>query len=219
MNYLKSVLALLWLSLLSVFIVVWFQSGIALTDTPEVINKHLQEFGMINAALIYIVIYTLRPLLFFPASILTLTSGLVFGPWLGILFTVIGENFSANFAFLIARWFGRNWVSSKEQGVILEWEAKIQRNGFLTVLIMRLIYLPFDAVNYGCGITSIKQKDFALATVIGIMPGLVTFVLLGGAAAANTENRLLVLAGSLACFIFGLLIARRLRRHQAAPTK
>lgn len=217
MKYLKPVLALLWLSLFSVFAWLWYTSGIALTETPEVINSWLQEFGLINAALIYVVIYTLRPLLFFPASILTLTSGLVFGPWLGILFTIIGENFSANFAFLIARWFGRSWISSKEQGSILEWEERIQRNGFLTVLFMRLIYLPFDAVNYGCGLTSIKQRDYALATLIGIMPGLVTFVLLGGAAAANTENRMLVLGGSFACFLFGLLIAKRLRSQQVNP--
>ncbi len=53
--------------------------------------------------------------------------------------------------------------------------CKIQENGFLTVLIMRLTFLPFDLVGYSSGMCNIKQRDFALATVIGTIPGLLTF--------------------------------------------
>ena len=45
---------------------------------------------------------------------------------------------------------------------------------------MRLTFLPFDLVGYSSGMCNIKQRDFALATVIGTIPGLLTFVFLGG---------------------------------------
>ncbi len=80
---------------------------------------------------------------------------------------------------------------------------------------MRLIYLPFDAVNYGCGLSAIRQRDYALGTFIGIIPGLVAFVLLGGVGAAGVEHRLLILTASAAFFLLGLAIARYL--HRAAP--
>lgn len=201
----------LWAIMLSGVFYLWMQSDIALTQVPDQIHLWLGQWGFANAALLYIVIYTVRPLILFPASLLTIASGLVFGPWYGVLFTIIGENCSANLAFTVARWFGRDWVQSKENSDIKRWEAKLSDNGLVTVLIMRLIYLPFDAVNYGCGLTSMRQRDFALGTFIGIMPGLVSFVLLGGSVASGVDNRLTIIGISVACFFIGLIIAKRIK--------
>ena len=180
---------------------------------PELLHQKLSQFGLLNAAFIYIFIYILRPIILLPATILTMASGLIFGPWLGILFTTIGENFSANFAFLMARWLGRDWVKSHEQDKLLKWEDKLRENGMVTVLIMRLIYIPFDAVNFACGLTSMRQVDYAIGTFIGIIPGMVTFVLLGGSAAAGVENRTAILVGSVICFFSGLVIARIIKKR------
>jgi uncharacterized membrane protein YdjX (TVP38/TMEM64 family) len=75
--------------------------------------------------------------------------------------------------------------------------SKIQENGFLTVLIMRLTFLPFDLVGYSSGMCNIKQRDFTMATVIGTIPGLFTFVLLGG---SFTDFRYLFLAAVFLAF-------------------
>ena len=37
-----------------------------------------------------------------------------------------------------------------------------------------LPFFPFNAVNFGCGLTGIRFRDYVLATAIGIVPG--TFV-------------------------------------------
>ena len=106
----------------------------------------------------------------------------MFGPWLGILLTMIGENISANISYVVGRYFTAdllNYFSTKKR-FVPRLTCKIQDNGFLTVLIMRLTFLPFDLVGYSSGMCNIKQKDFALATVIGTIPGLLTFVFLGG---------------------------------------
>ncbi|OUS29773.1 hypothetical protein A9Q99_08060 [Gammaproteobacteria bacterium 45_16_T64] len=191
----------------------WLQSDVMLTQIPDLLNDWLRQWGFFNAALIYIILYTVRPLTLFPASLLTIASGLVFGPWYGVLFTIIGENCSANLAFVVARWFGRDWVQARENNDIIKWEAKLSDNGLMTVLIMRLIYLPFDAVNFGCGLTSMRQRDFALGTFIGIMPGLVSFVLLGGSVASGVDNRITIIGISVACFLLGIIVAKRIRKH------
>lgn len=191
----------------------WLQSDVMLTQIPDLLNDWLRQWGFFNAALIYIILYTVRPLTLFPASLLTIASGLVFGPWYGVLFTIIGENCSANLAFVVARWFGRDWVQARENNDIIKWEAKLSDNGLMTVLIMRLIYLPFDAVNFGCGLTSMRQRDFALGTFIGIMPGLVSFVLLGGSVASGVDNRITIIGISVACFLLGIIVAKRIRQH------
>lgn len=212
----KRLLGAFWvLSFVSAFFV-WWQSGVSLTDTPQLLEELLRQFGLYRAALCYIIIYALRPLVFFPATLLTIASGLLFGPWLGILFTIIGENASANFAFLLARWFGRRWVEQHESTQIQRWEKRLCANGLLTVLILRLLMLPFDVVNYGCGLTAMRQRDFAVGTFIGILPALISFVLLGGIGATGVRNRLFLLLLSVLFLLFGLLFAKLLRRREAA---
>ncbi|MFK7895371.1 MAG: TVP38/TMEM64 family protein [Myxococcota bacterium] len=195
-----------------VAVVYWRESGLEFSQVPEALEAWLSRFGLVRAAAIYVVLYTLRPLILFPATALTVASGLLFGPWLGILFTVIGENASANFAFLIGRWLGGELIEEQDTGWLRRWDRKIRENALTSVMLMRLILLPFDAVNYGCGLTSMRQRDFAIGTFLGIIPALVAFVLLGGAGSAGVENRILLLAIAGFVFLLGLIVASRLRR-------
>jgi uncharacterized membrane protein YdjX (TVP38/TMEM64 family) len=133
----------------------------------------------------------------------------VSGPWLGILLTLIGENISANISFVVGRYFTADllkYLNTKKR-FVPRLTCKIQDNGFLTVLIMRLMFLPFDLVGYSSGMCSVKQRDFALATVIGTIPGLLTFVFLGG---SLLNFRYLILA---AVFLtFGLTVSFWLKK-------
>lgn len=212
---LKWLLGLLWAGLLLVTVLLWQRSDLALGEVPYWLEAELERFGLFKAALIYILIYALRPFILFPATLLTVSSGLLFGPWLGILFTIIGENASANVAFGVARWFGRDWVA-RQGGVSLQkWEGRLRDNGLVTVLILRLIMLPFDAVNYGCGLTAVRHRDYALGTFIGIMPALVAFVLLGGIGSVGA-NRLWLMIGSVTFLMIGIGLARWLGRREAS---
>lgn len=207
-------MAVLWLLLLLAAAVLWWRSDIALTEIPDLLHGWLSALGLPMAALIYIVFYVLRPLIFFPPSLLALAAGLVFGPWLGIVFTIIGENLSAVFAFLLARWFGRQAVAAHEHDLARRWDERLRRNGLVAVMIMRLIYIPFDVVNFGCGLTAISLRDFTLGTFIGVLPSIIAFVLLGGAGAAGVGRRLDVLILSIVFFFFGLILARWLHRRE-----
>jgi uncharacterized membrane protein YdjX (TVP38/TMEM64 family) len=59
------------------------------------------------------------------------------------------------------------------------WGSRLRAQEFETVLLLRLLGIPFDAVNVGCGILHINPKRFLLATIIGSLPATVAFVLLG----------------------------------------
>ena len=210
----KLIFGSLWLGLFLLALLLWWRSNIALVDIPPLLAQWLTAIGVFKAALIYIVIYTVRPLILFPATLLTVASGLIFGPWLGTLFTIAGENASANLGFILARWFGRNSVESHLTTVVARWDEKLQKNGVVAVLTMRLLMLPFDAVNFGCGLTAIRHRDYAIGTFIGILPSLIGFVLLGGIAAADVQNRTLVVALSVFFMLLGFGIAHYLKRQE-----
>ena len=176
-------------------------------------------------SVIYIVLYAIRPLILFPATLLTALSGTLFGFWWGVIYTIIGENASANFAYWIGRFFGKDM--KLEDSMIGNWVEALRSRPFGTVLFMRLFYVPFDLTNYGSGIIKINWPSYFTATLIGIMPGLTTFVALGAALDLNhfSENgltfdafdpRFLVL--SVVIFIVSLGLSRLLKRWHAERT-
>jgi len=172
--------------------------------------------------IIYIALYTIRPLILFPATLLTALSGALFGLWWGIAFTIIGENLSANFAYWIGRFFGKDL--KLEDSLLGNWVEWLRKRPFESVLFMRLFYVPFDLVNYGSGVLKVPWRSYSLATIIGIIPGLSTFVALG--AAVSIENLQMdgltfdafnpkFLALSVTIFIVSLTLSRFLKKWQA----
>ncbi len=170
---------------------------------------------------IFMTLYAVRPLVLFPATLLTALSGAIFGFWWGVLYTIIGENASANFAYWIGRFFGKDL--HLEDSFFGKWIEWLRERPFGSVLFMRLFYFPFDLTNYGSGVIRVSWTSYALATVIGIMPGLTTFVALG--AAVDIEVLKMdglsfmvfdpkYLALSVGIFAISLLLSRKFRKHK-----
>ena len=204
----KIFLFALWGAIVGLAIYIYFSREPSITGTVNILQSFIRQSGAWGP-LIYVTAYTFRSLVFFPASILTITAGILFGPWRGILLTMIGENISANISFVVGRYFTADllkYLISKKH-FVPRLTCKIQDNGFLTVLIMRLTFLPFDLVGYSSGMCNIKQKDFAMATVIGTIPGLLTFVFLGG---SFLDLRYLILAAAF--LTIGLTISFWLKK-------
>ncbi|MBI2986522.1 MAG: TVP38/TMEM64 family protein [Deltaproteobacteria bacterium] len=137
---------------------------------PQAVRGYLLSFGP-SAPLVYMVVYTVRPLIFFPASILSIAGGLVFGPLFGTVYTVIGASLGAFLSFGIARLLGRDFVKPLLKGKLQQCDAFAERNSFSVVLFMRLLPIfPFDMVNYGAGLCGVKPVSYVVATVLGIIP-------------------------------------------------
>lgn len=130
--------------------------------------------------IIYIIVYVIRPLILFPASVLSAAAGIIWGPAIGFLYLQIAANISSMAEFLIARYFARDAVGRFLKGKMLNLDTKIERHGFLTVLLVRLIpNVAWDIQNLGLGLTKVRFRDYLIATLIGIMPGSFAFVFFG----------------------------------------
>jgi uncharacterized membrane protein YdjX (TVP38/TMEM64 family) len=218
----KLVALAFWLLLLGAY---WYyvkSNDLTLADSAENIAVLLttSAFG----PFLYIIIYWLRPLIFFPATILTVLGGFLFGP-IGIIYTIIGANGSAMVAFTVGYFFGKGVLEDNEDsvGFIQKYTTRMRENSFETVLLMRLIFLPYDLVNYSAGFLRIKWLPFLLATAIGSLPGTISFVLLG--ASFGTLDELLagelkvkppILVASIALIVVSIGASRLLKRREAA---
>ena len=70
--------------------------------------------------IIYILLYSIRPLLLFPSSILTLAGGFIFGPVLGVFYTILASNISATIAFFVGRYFGQGLIKEDSPGNLVQ---------------------------------------------------------------------------------------------------
>ncbi|GAC1652043.1 MAG: hypothetical protein NVS4B8_27230 [Herpetosiphon sp.] len=170
--------------------------------------------------LLFIGLYALRPLVLFPASVLTLGAGLVFGPVLGVMYTIVGSNLSALLAFGVGHWFGEGLLGGERAaGVVQRYAARLRQHSFETVLLMRLIFLPYDLVNYLCGVLHIDWKAFLLATLLGSLPGTFAIVLAGASFKGDLRHGLpsfdpRVFAASVVIIVVSMAISRWVRRRE-----
>jgi len=145
--------------------------------------REMVDSSGIFGPLTFILLYILTSVLFLPGAIFSIASGAIFGRVLGTVYTVIGATLGATLAFLISRYFARSlFVETlvKKYKKIKEYDHKLERNGFVTVLFLRLVPLfPFNGLNFGLGITKVKLKDYFIATLIGIIPGSFLYAYLG----------------------------------------
>ena len=206
----KTLLFILWMVLLSSGGGLFLLKGGSARDLVQGVRDLVESAG-VWGPLCFVAVYSFRSLVFFPASALTVLSGAVFGPALGFLITLIGENISANLSFVIGRYFGAGMVRRLNRGSRMSGLAcLIHRNGFHAVLTMRMMFLPFDLVGYSSGMCGIRHPAFALGTLLGTVPGLAAFVFLGSAV---TDVRYLFVASA---FMGGSLwMSRVLHRHEA----
>lgn len=178
---LKIVVAFLWASFF-VFAYFWLhRHGVQLRHLPRFFRGVVLTYGSFGP-LVLLGLYVLRTFVFFiPSSVLNVVSGSLYGPFFGILLNVLGENVSATFSFFFARFFGRRLVQTHETNWMKKYDSLLREEGFFTVLMMRLLFFPFDPVNYMSGLTSIPYGQYALATFFGTLPLIVTYTMLGDA--------------------------------------
>jgi uncharacterized membrane protein YdjX (TVP38/TMEM64 family) len=134
----------------------------------------LLEAAGIWAPLVFILVYTVGVCLFVPGTLLTGLGAAIFGAYWGFVYVWIGAMAGASVAFYIGRTLGREFAASLIGGKLRQYDEAIARNGFATVLYLRLVYFPFTPMNFGMGLTQVRFWDYVAGTGLGILVG--TFI-------------------------------------------
>ena len=141
--------------------------------TPEALGRFLDNAGY-WAPVIYMMIYAVGVCLFVPGTLLTGLGAAIFGAYWGFLFVWVGAMMGAGAAFFIGRTLGRDFAASLIGDRLKKYDDAIERNGFATVLYLRLVYFPFTPMNFGMGLTKVHFWDYIFGTGLGIIVG--TFI-------------------------------------------
>ncbi|WP_392532515.1 TVP38/TMEM64 family protein [Nostoc sp. C117] len=143
----------------------------------------IDSLGTVGA-IAFIALYIIATVAFFPGSILTLGSGVIFGVVWGSLYVFIGATLGATAAFLVGRYLARDWIAHKiaDNKKFAAIDQAVGREGLKIVLLTRLSPIfPFNLLNYSLGITGVSLKDYFIGS-LGMIPGTIMYVYLGSLA-------------------------------------
>ncbi len=141
--------------------------------TADALGNFLDIAG-IWAPVVFIVIYAVGVCFFVPGTLLTGLGAAIFGPYWGFVYVWFGAMAGASAAFLIGRTLGREFAAGLIGNKLKKYDDAIERNGFATVLYLRLVYFPFTPMNFGMGLTKVRFWDYFMGTGLGIIVG--TFI-------------------------------------------
>jgi len=188
-------------------------TGIRELLTVDKLGAFLAAAG-IWAPLAFILVYAVGVCLFVPGTLLTALGAAIFGPYWGFVYVWVAAMLGASGAFLIGRYLGREFAASLIGDRLKKYDDAIERNGFATVLYLRLVYFPFTPMNFGMGLTKVRFQDYLWGTGLGILVGTFIFTFFVGtvkeAWVSGQWAQLLTwkIFLSLGLFIFSLFIPR-----------
>lgn len=151
-----------------------------------------------------------------PRTAFTLAAGLLFGPLMGVTIAVVASTGSAVIAMLLVRAAGWRLNRLVRHRSIDTVDERLRQRGWLAILSLRLIpAVPFSAINYAAGASTVRVLPYTLATLCGILPGTAAVVILGDALAGHPSSLLFLVSLCTASLgLTGLVIEiRHFRRH------
>jgi uncharacterized membrane protein YdjX (TVP38/TMEM64 family) len=185
--------------------------------TAEALGSFLEKAG-IWAPIAYMVVYAVGVCLLLPGTLLTGLGAAIFGAYWGFLYVWVGAMLGASAAFLIGRTLGREFAASLIRDKLRKYDDAIERNGFATVLYLRLVYFPFTPMNFGMGLTKVRFWDYFFGTGLGIIVGTFIFTFFIGTLkdvwVSKDWGQLISFRVffSVALFVFSLFIPKIIKR-------
>lgn len=167
-------------------------------------------------------LFALATVLAVPGAPLGILAGAMFGAFTGIIAVLSGATVGAACCFLLARYLMRDLLVRKlsRNPKFQRLEALTEKHGASIVAITRLVPLfPFNLLNYGFGLTSVRFGQYVFWSALCMSPGTVLYVAGSDAVfsffqdgAINLPAILTVIVSALALLFLSGLMRRRMKR-------
>jgi uncharacterized membrane protein YdjX (TVP38/TMEM64 family) len=159
----------------AVAIAAWWAGRDLVPRLPGVVAR-IQRLGP-AAPIAFVVVYACAVVALFPASVLTIAAGAVFGLLQGAALAFGGAVAGSTAAFLLARYAFHDAVARRLASMprFDAVERAVSAEGRRIVFFLRLSPLvPFNLLNYALGLTTVSLADYVIASV-GMIPATLVY--------------------------------------------
>ena len=179
--------------------------------------------GIWYGPVLLIAMYGVGSVFAIPATIFVVAGGVIWGWKLGSLYAIAGGILGATAAYFVALFLGEGLLE-RFGSVGAAVRKQVENSGFTKMLIIRLIPgPPFAVWNFAAGIARMRFRDYALATLLGLIPSHVIFAYCADSLVNGTMTegealqRLVVVCGLLIALILIPILLKRWMRNRTAP--
>lgn len=179
------------------------------------VEEFLTGTGAIGPVVFVLVMWGTQPL-GVPGLVYMAPAGVVWSWPLAVALAWVGNMGASYLAFAFARWFGRDWVTERIPAGIGRYADRISSGGVWSVVLLRLLFGQLPPADWLLGVTKVTNRNFLIGTGIGIIPGVIVFVVVGGSlfeylGDMSTSTRRLIV-GAVVAIVISRRVRRRMRR-------
>jgi len=179
-----------------------------LNQQEEFLNyvENIKKDYPLLGTLSFISLYAISTFLLLPSTAFNIAGGVIFGTWLGLLWTMTAAIIASIMGFFLSRLTGKHFFQKQWDQYKYIWEEKISQYNFLSIFILRLLpIIPYGLVSLSAGLSGMTFKDYLLGTILGTGIGIFPFVLMGSYAIQFQDNLLIVSISIILIILFFLM--------------
>lgn len=148
---------------------------------PGLLRDLILNVGYLAPAILILLQIIQTTISIIPSQVTTVVAGFVFGPILGLLYSLIGAFFGSALIFLISRKYGKKLALKLfEKKDIVHFNLFLRQKKAWALFLSRVSPLfPNDIVSFTAGLTDIKFWKFNLASMLGFVVQMIILVFFG----------------------------------------
>jgi uncharacterized membrane protein YdjX (TVP38/TMEM64 family) len=187
------------------------------------VDAHAPYGPLVFMAIVVAGLFTRVPMM---GTVLIAVGAVLFGRLPAFAYGWLAGLVGTTAIFLLVRSVARDYVQrmlGARSERLRALDERVTRNGFGTVLVLRLVFGLAPMLNWGLGLTGVRLPHYLLATALGIVPNLAVAVFFADAIVSSlpgggTPSQGVVVGGMLVIVaIATAAVARHIRSKRVAP--
>ncbi|MBK5915307.1 TVP38/TMEM64 family protein [Rhodocyclus purpureus] len=107
-----------------------------------------------------------------PLGVIIVVAAIVFGPWAGSAYVLIGASLGAATSFALGKALGHGALRVLAGERVNALSERLARRGIVAMIVIRMLPIaPFAVVNMVAGASHLRLGDFLIGTLLGMIPG------------------------------------------------
>ena len=170
----------------------------------------LQNLGP-QGVLLLLIVGTLTTAVGLPRQLVAFVAGFAYGVAAGLLVSVFAAILGCTLTFLLSRTLLRGYVQTRFPQAVQALDRFVASDAFLKVLVLRLQPLGTNLLTNLCaGLTGIKASTFLAGSLVGFVPQMLVFNLVGSGVRIGSGAQLGISAVLLlVSLLLGVILYRR----------
>ncbi len=158
-------------------------------DIEEMVAHARELNSQPLSSLLLIVAFTTAATLAVPLTLLVVTTILAFGSLAGFFYSWVGAELSALLTYAVGHHVGRDLVRRYAGERLNGISRHLSKRGLRTIIVLRIIPVaPYTVTNLVAGASNIGLREFAIGTLLGLLPGLIAIALFADGLVRSMRN-------------------------------